>query len=139
MSMIRRASLSEFCCVSSQKSVAGRGKNLLRDEVAENIRQIAREDAGNGVYMSDRFGAYRLSTINQYVSPNRSGLMAMFSPMIASARYTDGQPVFFRIQGFGAPYTAKFFVGAMFGAHLSVYDENGDEILSYSPPPDGIC
>ncbi len=105
----------------------------LPDKVFENIQKMAREDAKKNVYMSDEFGAYRQSTMKQYVSPNRSKLIMMLNPMIANAQYTNGQPTFFSVLGF----SVKYSVGAMLGAYLSIRDSSGQEILSYTPPPNG--
>lgn len=105
----------------------------LPDKVFENIQRMAKEDAKKNVYMSDEFGAYRQSTMKQYVSPNRSKLMMMLNPMIANARYTNGQSTFLSLMGFSVEYS----VGAMFGAYMTVRDSSGQEILSYTPPQNG--
>ena len=120
---------------SDIKSEKTKPKNntSLPDNVYENIQRMAKEDAKKNVYMSNEFGAYRRATMQQYVSPDRSKLMMMLSPMIANAQYTNGQPTFFSMMGFSVRYS----VGAVFGAYISVRDSSGTEILSYSPPPNG--
>lgn len=108
----------------------------LPDKVIENIQQMAREDAKKGIYKDDKYISYVNAYKEAHISPDRSKLMMMFQPMIMNARYTDGKPSFFSIQGFPG-FTAKFTVGAVLGGYLSITDANGDQILSYTPPPNG--
>lgn len=108
----------------------------LPDKVFEDIQKMAKEDAQKNIYMSDRFGAYRKSTMQQYVSPNRSKLISILNPMITNARYTNGQYSSFKIPSFSG-FSGRIAVGAMFGAYMSVFNNNGEEVLSYSPPPNG--
>lgn len=113
-----------------------KGKTNLPDKVVEDIQQMAREDAKNEIYMDDKYVSYINNYKAEHISPNRSKLMAMFNPMIMNAQYTDGKSSFFSIQGFPG-FTAEFSVGAAFGAYVSITDAHGDEILSYTPPPNG--
>lgn len=101
----------------------------LPDEVVENIRQMAWEGAKKGVYMGNEYISYINSYKTQHVSPNRSRLISLMTPVLRNARYTNGLPELFRI--FSLPFTGKLQVGALNGASLSVYDNSGTEILSY--------
>lgn len=103
----------------------------LPDKVFENIQKMAKEDAPKNIYMTDKFGAYSKSTMEKYVSPNRSRLMGIFNPMIANAQYTNGLATFFRVPGLSS-FNARFQVGAMFGASVQIFDSSGQEVLTYS-------
>ncbi len=105
----------------------------LPDEVFENIQRMAKEGAKNNVYMGNEYISYINNYKAQHISPDRSRLMMMLNPMIANAQYTNGQPTFFSLLDF----SVRFSVGAMFGAYVSVRDSSGEEILTYSPPPNG--
>ena len=118
--------------IKSEK-IKPKNNTSLPDNVYENIQRMAKEDAKKNIYMDSEFVSYINKYKAQHISPNRSGLMMMLSPMIANAQYTNGQPTFFSMMGFSVRYS----VGAVFGAYISVRDSSGAEILSYSPPPNG--
>lgn len=117
---------------ASMKNAAVSSKTdtwTLPDSVVANIQQMARKDAGSGVYMDQKFLDYNRQYMHSHVSPDRSGLISLLTPMLTNARYTNGLPTLFQISGL--PFTAKLQVGVLTGASLSVCDGSGTEILSY--------
>lgn len=105
----------------------------LPDKVFENIQRMAKEDAKKGIYMDNEFVSYINTYKKQNISPNRSKLMTLLNPLITNARYTNGGATFFSLQGF----TVKYHVDSFNTAYMSVRDNSGQQILSYTPPPGG--
>ena len=107
----------------------------LSDTLKEEIINYAKEDAKKNVYMGEKFKYLRKSEVAK-VAPDRAALMATIDQAIAFGDMGDMQ----RIKGdgerwlyvlFDIPYEAEFqSVG--FGSAVHVYDENGEEILTYT-------
>ena len=107
----------------------------LTDTLKEQIIEYAKEDAKKNVYMGERFKCLRKSEVAK-VAPDRAALMATLNQAISFGDMGDMQ----KVKGdgerwlyvlFGIPYEAEFqSVG--FGSAVHVYDENGDEILTYT-------
>lgn len=110
-------------------------KSSLSKAITSDIQQLAREDAKKGVYMGSEFGTYRKSYMQQHISPNRSKLISMINPWIINSKKTNGRTNLFQIPGFTL-YKGEFSVDKL-GANVSIYDNNGQLILSYTPPPNG--
>lgn len=111
----------------------------LPDKVFADIQDIAKQDAKKGDYMSsDRYAAYlkKYKTQN-HISPDRGQLMTMFNPMVMNTPGASSAPTFInKIPGFPS-YSAKFTPSSVMGGKMSIYDGDGNEILSYNPPPKG--
>ena len=114
---------------STENTFGKKNTSSLPDEVVENIQKMAREGAKKGVYMGDQYGAYINAYKTQHISPNRSKLISLMTPMLMNAKYTNGLPSFFQLPGL--PFTGMLQVGARNGASMSIYDNSGTEILSY--------
>ena len=107
----------------------------LTDTLKKQIIEYAKEDAKRNVYMGDKFKCLRKNEVAK-VAPDRAALMATLNQAISFGDMGDMQ----KIKGsgerwlyvlFGIPYEAEFqSVG--FGSAIHVYDENGDEILTYT-------
>lgn len=106
----------------------------LPDHLFEYAQKQAAEDARNGVYMSKKYVDSTLSYMRKNISPNRAKLMSMYNPMVMNARYTGKGPSYFSVPGFSG-FTARFSVGRVFGAYMSIWNNSGEQVLSYSPPP----
>lgn len=106
----------------------------LPDHLFEYIQKQAVEDAKKGVFESDEYVSNVLNTMRSHVSPNRSKLISMFNPMVMNAKYAGKPASYFSISGFPG-FTARFSVGRVFGAYMSIWNEGGEQVLSYSPPP----
>lgn len=106
----------------------------LPDHLFEYVQKQAAEDAKNGVYMSKNYVDSTLGYMRKNISPNRAKLISMYNPMVMSARYTGKGPSYFSVAGFSG-FTARFSVGRVFGAYMSIWNGNGEQVLSYSPPP----
>lgn len=109
----------------------------LPDQVFADIQEMAKKDAKKEDYMSpDSYGAYlkKYKTQN-HISPDRGQLITMFNPMVQTTPGSpNGEPIFInKIPGFPS-YSAKFTPNSVMGGTMSVYDESGDPILSYTPP-----
>lgn len=106
----------------------------LPDHLFEYIQKQAVEDAKKGVYESDEYVSNVLSHMRSHISPNRAKLISMFHPMVMNAQYTGKGPSYFSVPGFSG-FTARFSVGKVFGAYMSIWNGSGEQVLSYSPPP----
>ena len=103
----------------------------LTDSLREKITALAKEDAAQNVYMGNQFLALRKSEVAK-VAPDRAALIgrmnrAMSGDMGNMKQIEEADRRWLCIL-FGEPYEAEFQSGG--GVH--VYDENGDEILTYT-------
>ncbi|MDE6602473.1 MAG: hypothetical protein K2K90_10000 [Lachnospiraceae bacterium] len=98
----------------------------LSDSLREKITEYAREDAAQNVYMGNKFLALRKSEVAK-VAPDRAALMGKIGQDTADMKEIQEADELWLHILFGEPYEAKFQSG---GIH--VYDENGDEILTYT-------
>ncbi len=107
----------------------------LTDSLREKIIEYAKSDAAQNVYMGNRFLALRKSEVAK-VAPDRAALigkinMAMCSgDMSYQKRIEEADRRWLRIL-FGEPYEAEVQSEGT-GSAIHVYDENGDEILTYT-------
>ena len=95
----------------------------LSDSLREKIAEYAKEDAAQNVYMGNKFLALRKSEVAK-VAPDRSALIGKLNQNMKEIREADERWLCIL---FGEPYEAKFQDSA-----IHVYDENGDEILTYT-------
>ena len=121
---------------SHRSNSAGAGKISskkewkLSDSLREKITRYAREDAAQNVYMGNRFLALRKSEVAK-VAPNRSALIGQLDQdMVNMEKIREADERWLCIL-FGEPYEAKFQSEGT-GSAIHVYDENGDEILTYT-------
>ena len=103
----------------------------LSDSLRDKITEYAKEDAAQNVYMGNKFLALRKSEVAK-VAPDRVALMgrmnrAMSGDMGNMKQIEEADRRWLCLL-FGEPYEAEFQSGG--GVH--VYDENGDEILTYT-------
>ncbi len=106
----------------------------LPDHLFEYIQKQAVEDAKKGDYKSEEYKAHIQGYMRKNISPNRGKLMSMYNPMVMNAKYTGKPASFFSVPGFPG-FTARFSVGRVFGAYMSIWNGSGEKVLSYSPPP----
>ena len=99
----------------------------LTDSLREKITALAREDAAQGVYMGNQFLALRKSEVAK-VAPDRAALMGKVSQRMTDMKEIEEADRRWLCLLFGEPYEARFQSGG--AAH--VYDENGDEVLTYT-------
>lgn len=118
------ASVEDVSAISQKKNTSS-----LPDDVVESIQKMAREDASKGVYMDDEFISYNKQYMQSHVSPNRTNLISILTPMLNRAKYTNGLPNLFQLPDLF--YTGTLQVGALTGASMSICDKSGTEILSY--------
>ncbi|MDE7444250.1 MAG: hypothetical protein K2N15_00870 [Lachnospiraceae bacterium] len=120
--------------VAAGKASAKKGWKLT-DSLREKITEYAREDAAQNVYMGNKFLALRKSEVAK-VAPNRAALMGKLNQAMTSENMADMKTIreaderWLRIM-FGEPYKAEFQSEGR-GSAVHVYDENGDEILTYT-------
>lgn len=63
----------------------GAAKGAITDSFIERIKEYAKEDAKQGIYMSEGFTKFRLARMKQCVSPDRSGPKADVMSAIQAA------------------------------------------------------
>lgn len=68
-----------------QKAEKRTAENAMTDGFVERIKEYAKEDARQGVYMSPEFNQMRLAHMKQYVSPDRDGPKAEVMSAIQAA------------------------------------------------------
>ena len=98
---------------------------VQKEPLREQIAEYAREDAAQNVYMGNKFLALRKSEVAK-VAPDRAALMGKID--MKEIREADER--WLRLL-FGEPYEAKFQSEGS-GSAIHVYDENDDEILTYT-------
>lgn len=107
----------------------------LSDSLKNQIQQMAKEDAQDNVYMGNKFLDLRKSEVSR-VSPNRSALIGKIT---RSGLYKNAEHMKQIEEAdrrmlcmlFGEPYEAEYQSHGT-GSAIHVYDENGDEILTYT-------
>lgn len=112
----------------------GGKKWKLTDAMKEKIAKTAKEDARSHIYMSDRFNRLRKAEVSK-AAPDRAALIGQISRSLAEStenqkEIREADERWLRIF-FGAPYKAKI-QSEGFGSAVHIYDENGDEILTYT-------
>lgn len=124
----------EITGIKAGHSAAGKAlskkKWKLTDSLREKITALAKEDAAQNVYMGNKFLALRKSEVSK-VAPDRMALMGKVNQSTANMKeIKEADERWLRIL-FGEPYEAKFQSDGN-GSAVHVYDENGDEILTYT-------
>ena len=121
---------------SHQADSTGAGKTSSRkdwklsDSLREKIIEYAREDAAQNVYLGNKFLALRKSEVAK-VAPDRAALMGKVSRGMADMEKIQKADERRLRLLFGEPYEAEFQSDGA-GSAVHVYDENGDEILTYT-------
>lgn len=121
-------------CMAAGKAASGK-KWKLSDSLREKIIEYAKEDAAQNVYMGNKFGILRKSEVAK-VAPDRAALMGKMNQAMASDHMETMQKIKDADERwlcilFGKPYEAEFQSQGT-GSAVHVYDENGDEILTYT-------
>lgn len=121
------------CTVAGK--AASKKKWKLSDSLREKIIEYAKEDAAQNMYMGNKFSILRKSEVAK-VAPDRAALMGKINQAMASGgmenlqKIKDADEKWLCIL-FGKPYEARIQSQGM-GSAIHVYDENGDEILTYT-------
>lgn len=101
----------------------------LPDAVVENIREMARKDAQEGVYMDEEYVAYRYTYKNQHISPDRPKLLMGLNRILSNLPRIVNRFQTFSLMGCRA--TVDFYSSsAMF------YNSNGEKIMGYDSDGD---
>lgn len=103
-------------------------KEEMFESYAQEIKDIVKRDAANGVYMSEDYIAIQ----NKYVSkvaPDRARAISLVSQKLNAVHQKTYKGYWLKM--LGEPYEASITVGEyMKTAH--VYDKNGEKIADYS-------
>ena len=121
-------------CTATGKT-ASKKKWKLSDSLKEKIAEYAKEDAARNVYMGNKFSILRKSEVAKG-APDRAALMGKINQAMASDSMENLQKIKDADERwlcilFGKPYEARIQSEGM-GNAIHVYDENGDEILTYT-------
>uniref|UniRef100_UPI004055C544 hypothetical protein n=1 Tax=Agathobacter sp. TaxID=2021311 RepID=UPI004055C544 len=108
----------------------------LSASLKEKIKEFAKKDAKKGDYMGKEFKALRSAEVAK-VAPNRAALIRQIgltegAEKIKNAENAMSEYVRWLCMLLDIPYEVES-TGAGAGACKHVYDENGDEILTYTP------
>lgn len=130
---------SGFNIMSSENSKKTSSKKVQEasDSLRETIVAMAKEDAANAVYMGDQFRTLRRSEVEK-VAPNRAAAMAKATSIMNSKNNAESLKKMkdadykWMCMLMGLPYKAQFETGPL-GTGAHVFDENGDEIATYTP------
>lgn len=120
-------------------NASSKKKWSLTDSLADKIKELAKADALQTEYMGTEYHNLLQNEVSK-VAPNRAAAMARATAMMNSQnsnnaanekimREADDKHLRMLL---GLPYKAKFEGGPM-GTGAHIYDENGDEILTYTP------
>ncbi|MDE7354359.1 MAG: hypothetical protein K2O06_15110 [Acetatifactor sp.] len=102
----------------------------LSDALREKITAYAREDAARNVYMGNKFLALRKSEVAK-AAPDRAALMGKIGQDMGDMKKIREADERWLCILFGESYEAEFQSEGT-GSAVHVYDENGDEILTYT-------
>ena len=134
------------CQVAGLKKLVGERENLITIDfichgvpspaiLKDKIAEMAKKDAQNNEYMGNEFKSLRKSEISK-VAPDRAALIGKFSYLTGSGNASVMKEVQeadkrWLCMLFGEPYEAKC-QGKGFGSAVHVYNEDGEEILTYT-------
>lgn len=107
----------------------------LTDSLKSKIEEMAKEDAQNNVYMGSKFIELRKNEAAS-VAPNRMGLIGKITQSsifgdIDNMKKIEEADRKWLCMLFGKPYKAEY-QSCGTGSAIHVYDENDDEILTYT-------
>ncbi len=106
--------------------------SLIPDWMDEKVKEMAKEDFKNGVYMDMEFRNMRMSYMRKNISPDRAAAIAKVTPLMSRAQPFDEFDFLLSMLG-GKDYRATISIGASGGKYVQLYDENGEDIGGYSP------
>ena len=123
---------------TSDKNISKTSKQTkwkLTDSLKEKIVELAQKDAQDSVYMGDTFVNLRKEEVSK-VAPNRTALIGKFTQAINSADASARRDVEEADRKwlcilFGIPYKAEA-QGTGYGSAVHVYNELGEEVLTYT-------
>ena len=120
---------------TSVVAASKKNKWKLTDSLKDKIAEMAKKDAQNNEYMGNEFKSLRKSEISK-VAPDRAALIGKFSYLTGSGNASVMKEVQeadkrWLCMLFGEPYEAKC-QGKGFGSAVHVYNEDGEEILTYT-------
>lgn len=111
----------------------------MTDCMSDRVKEMARKDATNSVYMGDDYHSFIRGELSK-VAPDRNAAIAQATRLMNqsvserahNAKIVQEADKRILYQLFGIPYKAKFEDGAL-GTGVHIFDENNDEILTYTP------
>ncbi|MBE5906890.1 MAG: hypothetical protein E7277_08940 [Lachnospiraceae bacterium] len=122
----------QFQCVKSSRQRDWK----LTDSLAKQISALAKQDAQKAIYMDKDYIKLQNAELAK-VAPNREELKAKATMAInqtggnrVNNDYDEEEDLVTIL--LGLPYKAKFEAGSH-GNYIHIFDENGDQILSYTP------
>lgn len=118
---------------------SSKSKWSLTDSLAEKIKELAKYDASQTEYMGTDYHNLLRNELSK-VAPNRDAAIAKATAIMNSKSSENAKNYKIMREAddkhlrmlLGLPYKAKFEDGPM-GTGAHIYDENGDEILTYTP------
>lgn len=117
-----------------QKAEKRTAESAMTDGFVEKIKEYAKQDAKQGVYMSEGFIQFRLARMKQYVSPDRDGPKAEVMSAIQAA-LREPHPLLQALE----KMLEKLSGGGSANLKISgvqqaaeVYAPNGENIASYN-------
>ncbi|MBA4687358.1 MAG: hypothetical protein H2184_09395 [Candidatus Galacturonibacter soehngenii] len=123
--------------VSKFSVLSSKGKWKLSDSLKDKITQLAKEDAKDAVYMGNQYKALLQNEVAK-VAPNRAAAMAKAISMMNTEEYIQSSKAMREADHrwlcmlMGLPYKAQFEIGSL-GTGAHIFDENGDEIATFTP------
>lgn len=137
MNMKSLGNVSTSLYTSRFSDSCSKEKWKLSNSLKDKISQLAQEDAKDALYMGNKYKALLQNEVAK-VAPNRASAMSKVTLMMHSNDYVQSSKGM-REAGhrwicmlMGLPYKAQFEIGPL-GAGAHIYDENGDEIATFTP------
>lgn len=123
--------------IQNSSQISAKEKWEFTDSLKDKITQMAQEDAKNGVYMGNQYQSLLKNEVAK-VSPNRAAAIAKANSMMNSDDNIKKLKEMYEADDrllkmmFGLPYKAQFQAGPL-GTGAHIFDENGDEIATFTP------
>ncbi len=127
-----KTSTTEKATANVEKVEKTKSNSLIPDWMSEKVKEMAKEDFKNGVYMDMGFRNMRMSYMRENISPDRASAIAKVTPFMNKVQPFDEYDFFLSMLG-GKEYRATISVGASGGKYVHLYNETGEEIGGYSP------
>ncbi len=118
-----------------QKKAEKTAREAMTEGFQEQIKAHAQRDAKKGIYMDEAYIQMSLDHMRQYVSPNRSGLIAQTAPLLQEAADAK-DPLWEAYQRLmdklsGKEYSVKVQSGRV-GQTAEIYSPDGEMIAGYN-------
>lgn len=132
MKIFDNANVVNLCNSNGIKSKKKKCQWKMSDSLRKQVDSMAKRDAENGIYMDAKFIYLQKSEVKK-VAPDRAGLIRKLSGTVCTGNFQKalGSGTNWLCVLLGIPYKVEQHRTGI-GAATHVYNENGEEILTYT-------